>query len=101
MSVRSDGFRHSPSKSIRAFTPVFAGYAVNALMAQPILQHYNTPHTKGPARCGRPLQSSRLALVYENAARTLSGVNGTRRSRTPVASKMALPMAAAIGRLDG
>jgi len=25
---------HSPSKSIRAFTPVFAGYAVNALMAR-------------------------------------------------------------------
>jgi hypothetical protein len=24
---------HSPSQSIRAFTPVFAGYAVNALMA--------------------------------------------------------------------
>jgi hypothetical protein len=23
---------HSPSKSIRAFTPVFAGYAVNALV---------------------------------------------------------------------
>jgi len=24
---------HSPSQSIRAFTPVFAGYGVNALMA--------------------------------------------------------------------
>jgi len=24
---------HSPSKSIRAFTPVFAGFGVNALMA--------------------------------------------------------------------
>ena len=26
------GATHSPSKSIRAFTPVFAGYAVNALV---------------------------------------------------------------------
>jgi hypothetical protein len=31
---------------------------------------------------------------------TLSGVNGARRMRTPVASKMALAIAAATGRVD-
>ena len=32
---------------------------------------------------------------------TRSGENGTRRMRTPVASKMALAMAAATGRIEG
>src|SRR5262249_57651335 len=38
---------------------------------------------------------------YDSACFTRSGENGTRRSRTPVASKMALAMAAATGRIDG
>src|ERR1700686_4157262 len=38
---------------------------------------------------------------YDIAAFTRSGENGTRRSRTPVASKIALAIAAATGRLDG
>ena len=36
-----------------------------------------------------------------SAARTRSGVNGTVRRRTPVASKMALPTAAATGQIAG
>ena len=40
-------------------------------------------------------------LFYENAAFTRSGENGTRRIRTPVASKMALAIAAATGRIEG
>src|SRR5215475_9921261 len=39
--------------------------------------------------------------VYDMAARTRSGVNGTRRMRTPVASKIALAIAAATGLIDG
>ena len=35
------------------------------------------------------------------AARILSGVRGPRRTRAPVASKIALPIAAAVGRLAG
>ena len=43
------------------------------------------------------------ALVYAffNPASTRSGVNGASRRRTPVASKIALAIAAAIGALDG
>ena len=36
-----------------------------------------------------------------SAALTLDGVKGPRRTRAPVASKIALPIAAAVGRLDG
>lgn len=39
--------------------------------------------------------------IYENAAFTRSGEKGTRRIRTPVASKMALAIVAATGRIDG
>ena len=39
--------------------------------------------------------------AYDSAAFTRSGENGTRRMRTPVASKIALAMAAATGRIDG
>ena len=38
---------------------------------------------------------------YDSACFTRSGENGTRRMRTPVASKMALAIAAATGRIDG
>src|SRR5207237_4267529 len=41
------------------------------------------------------------ATAYASAPFTRSGENGTRRMRTPVASKMALAMAAAIGRIEG
>ena len=37
----------------------------------------------------------------DNACLTRSGENGTRRIRTPVASKIALAIAAATGRIDG
>ena len=37
----------------------------------------------------------------DSACFTRSGENGTRRMRTPVASKIALAMAAATGRIDG
>src|SRR3954462_15374186 len=39
--------------------------------------------------------------IYDRAAFTRSGENGTRRMRTPVASKIALAIAAASGRIDG
>src|SRR5437667_455066 len=38
---------------------------------------------------------------YDNACFTRSGVNGARRKRTPVASKMALAMAAVTGLVEG
>jgi hypothetical protein len=38
---------------------------------------------------------------YDSAPFTRSGENGTRRRRTPVASKMALAIAAATGRIEG
>src|SRR5262249_26148916 len=38
---------------------------------------------------------------YDSACFTRSGENGTRRMRTPVASKIALAMAAATGRMEG
>ena len=38
---------------------------------------------------------------YDSACFTRSGENGTRRMRTPVASKIALAIAAATGRIDG
>lgn len=53
------------------------------------------PHT------GRGCPARNSGTRYENAAFTRSGENGTRRMRTPVASKMALAMAAAVGRIDG
>ena len=40
-------------------------------------------------------------IVQLSADFTRSGENGTRRMRTPVASKMALAIAAATGRIDG
>jgi hypothetical protein len=40
-------------------------------------------------------------LAQDSDCFTLSGENGTRRMRTPVASKMAFAMAAATGRIDG
>ena len=40
-------------------------------------------------------------MSYDNAAFTRSGENGTRRMRTPVASKIALAIAAATGRIEG
>jgi len=51
---------HSPSKSIRAFTPVFAGYGVNALVWAPAVRprgekleggHKGRPYEGGCARC--------------------------------------------------
>ena len=44
---------------------------------------------------------SATASSYDSACFTRSGENGTRRRRTPVASKMALAIAAATGRIDG
>ena len=38
---------------------------------------------------------------YDSACFTRSGENGTRRMRTPVASKIALAIAAATGRIEG
>src|SRR5262245_8081030 len=49
---------------------------------------------------GRPCHHSRSA-DQDLACLTRSGENGTRRMRTPVASKIALAIAAAIGRIDG
>ena len=43
----------------------------------------------------------RLRGAYDSACFTRSGENGTRRMRTPVASKIALAIAAATGRIDG
>ena len=42
-----------------------------------------------------------MARSYDSACFTRSGENGTRLIRTPVASKIALAMAAATGRIDG
>src|SRR3954447_9038804 len=56
---------------------------------------------KGPARVGSAPLMSTDAAVYDSACFTRSGENGTRRIRTPVASKMALAMAAATGRVEG
>src|SRR5262249_10346931 len=53
------------------------------------------PH--GPAL----LHSCSFALPYDIDARTRSGVNGTRRMRTPVASKIAFAIAAVSGRIEG
>src|ERR1700724_597812 len=61
------------------------------------------------ARVAIPLLSPRHLPAYvlsQNLAQdsdcfTLSGENGTRRMRTPVASKMAFAMAAATGRIEG
>ena len=51
----------------------------------------------GPAFClGRMSRSNQ-----DNACLTRSGENGTRRMRTPVASKIALAIAAATGRIGG
>jgi hypothetical protein len=54
---------------------------------------------KGPAS-----RRAFLVLVmtpYDIACFTRSGENGTRRMRTPVASKIALAIAADSGRIDG
>src|SRR4051812_9756202 len=62
--------------------------------------HYATIPTRG-----RGAHQFRGALIpsqhYDSACFTRSGENGTRRMRTPVASKIALAMAAATGRIDG
>ena len=51
----------------------------------------------GPAFClGRMSRGNQ-----DNACLTRSGENGTRRMRTPVASKIALAIAAATGRIGG
>jgi len=55
-----------------------------------------------PARAGPWLMDSySLRASYDIDARTRSGVNGTRRMRTPVASKIALATAAVSGRIEG
>jgi hypothetical protein len=72
--------------------------------AQPILQRFVS---FSAVRKGQPIRAGPFKVLvspplpYENAAFTLSGENGTRRNRTPVASKIALAIAAATGRLDG
>jgi hypothetical protein len=52
-------------------------------------------------RCVTSRRSARGTPLYDSAAFTRSGENGTRRMRTPVASKMAFAIAAATGRIDG
>ena len=49
----------------------------------------------------RAFRISCRAETYDSACFTRSGENGTRLIRTPVASKIALAMAAATGRIDG
>ena len=51
----------------------------------------------GPFACS----VARDDAPYDSACFTRSGENGTRRMRTPVASKIALAIAAATGRIDG
>ena len=55
--------------------------------------------------CSLSLQSGErdrgVRQSYDSACFTRSGENGTRRMRTPVASKIALAIAAATGRIEG
>ena len=46
-------------------------------------------------------ETASQSFRYDSADLTLSGENGTRRIRTPVASNTAFAIAAATGRLDG
>src|SRR5215472_15828955 len=70
--------RHSPSKSISPFTPVFAGYAVNALMAALFLEILE----RRPRRGGRGwIGQLRLARVRARAGACARAVGGAGRSR--------------------
>src|SRR5215510_9199001 len=60
----------------------------------------NGIHKKKAGPWGRPSVGG-FAAAYAIDARTRSGVNGTRRMRTPVASNTALAMAPATGRIEG
>ena len=70
-------------------------------------EHELAPRTPTPPATsgeGSAEPVSRRAIPsqrYDSACFTRSGENGTRRMRTPVASKIALAIAAATGRIDG
>ena len=57
-----------------------------------------TEEAKKARHCCRAFRIS-MAPTYDSACFTRSGENGTRRMRTPVASKIALAIAAATGRI--
>jgi len=61
----------------------------------------NAGERKKPALTGPALGLCRPRGSQDSAAFTRSGENGTRRMRTPVASKIALAIAAVTGRIDG
>src|SRR4029453_9200800 len=74
--------------------PATAAALPNALiMLPPHAKNSRADPWRGYLRSGR--------RIYDRAAFTRSGENGTRRMRTPVASKIALAIAAASGRIDG
>src|SRR5205085_8346460 len=64
------------------------------------LRELETPPPYPPPHAGREERAARCK-TYDSADLTRSGENGTRRMRTPVASKIALAIAAATGRIDG
>jgi hypothetical protein len=97
-------FLRNPSTHVAVETPPVGYGAITAEYVEALRWRLTHPTEEEPARlvwrAGSIVRPDALP-PYENAAFTLPGVNGTRRSRTPVASKMALAIAAATGRLEG